>query len=274
MDTKYTTDGKKVVVIGKLNAQETIVQEIFVIGESEIPSGEHFVTKSLHDAPAVSWKEKKIKEIDATLASKETRLEELRQKTDRAIAVLSSKLNMIEQTAKNINEDAFRMASDVMAGRIKYVVKGSYSIGLMTFEEFEESIRQANDYGRFEGFRLLSLYGKYSPEGYTLQDWESPKGNLAWQLHSYSDGSGGRNPVYLFVEKADALAKVKELVEAASSAQYSEDHVKILRSLDLPLDSEKLAKFEASRLSSAQAVLKEAEERFQKAKEALAKVQS
>ena len=64
MEIKFTTDGKKVIVIGSLNSQEKIVQEIFIVGGSEIPSGEHFVVKSLHDAPAVSWKEKNIKEIE------------------------------------------------------------------------------------------------------------------------------------------------------------------------------------------------------------------
>ena len=61
---KYTSDGKKVAIVGKLNAQETIVQEVFVSGESEIPSGENFIVKSLHDNPVVSWKEKKTQEIE------------------------------------------------------------------------------------------------------------------------------------------------------------------------------------------------------------------
>ena len=52
-EIKYTDDGRKVVVLGALNKQEKIVQEIFVIGEQEIPSGENFVVKSLHDAPAI-----------------------------------------------------------------------------------------------------------------------------------------------------------------------------------------------------------------------------
>jgi hypothetical protein len=44
-EIKFTADGKKVVVIGSLNSQEKIVQEIFVFDGSEIPSGEHFVVK-------------------------------------------------------------------------------------------------------------------------------------------------------------------------------------------------------------------------------------
>lgn len=39
-DIKYTGDGKKVLVVGKLNAIQTIVQEIFVSAGQEIPSGE------------------------------------------------------------------------------------------------------------------------------------------------------------------------------------------------------------------------------------------
>ena len=55
---KYTTDGKKVVVIGDLNQTEKIVQEIFVTEDgAEIPSGERFVVKSLLDEPAKSWQE-------------------------------------------------------------------------------------------------------------------------------------------------------------------------------------------------------------------------
>lgn len=63
-ELKFTSDGKKVVVIGSLNSQEKIVQEIFVVDGSEIPSGEHFVVKSLHDAPVISWKEQELKKLN------------------------------------------------------------------------------------------------------------------------------------------------------------------------------------------------------------------
>ncbi len=56
---KFLTDGRKVAVLGKLNNAEYIVQEIFVTpaGE-EIPSGENFTAKSLHDAPIESYHKK------------------------------------------------------------------------------------------------------------------------------------------------------------------------------------------------------------------------
>ena len=56
METKFLSDGRKVVVVGALNNQETIVQEVFVTQQGdEIPGGERFVVKSLHDQPVESW---------------------------------------------------------------------------------------------------------------------------------------------------------------------------------------------------------------------------
>lgn len=52
---KYTTQGKKVRIMGKLNSTEYIVQEVFVDDKgNEIHAGENFVTKNLLDAPAKS----------------------------------------------------------------------------------------------------------------------------------------------------------------------------------------------------------------------------
>ena len=68
---KYTTDGKKVVVIGDLNQTEKIVQEIFVTKDGdEVPSGERFVVKSLLDEPAKSWKEIKLEQIEKDYTTK------------------------------------------------------------------------------------------------------------------------------------------------------------------------------------------------------------
>lgn len=68
MEKKYLSDGRKVVIVGKLNNQETIVQEIFVTNNgSEIPSGENFVVKSLHDEPIMSYQKKKEKELELSI---------------------------------------------------------------------------------------------------------------------------------------------------------------------------------------------------------------
>ena len=73
---KYTSDGKKVVVVGALNSKETIVQEVFVQGETEIPSGENFVVKSLHNSPSISWKEKNLLDLEKKYETIKTKCQE------------------------------------------------------------------------------------------------------------------------------------------------------------------------------------------------------
>lgn len=130
-EIKFTTDGKKVVVIGSLNSQEKIVQEIFIVDGSEIPSGEHFVVKSLHDAPAVSWKEKNLKELD-------DRYEKLRRQYDTDIDMLNKKLRnessvlrlkleqQIKLGGKLPNSNLSRLI-DFLSGNITHVVIDTYS---------------------------------------------------------------------------------------------------------------------------------------------------
>jgi hypothetical protein len=78
MSHKFTADGRKVAVVGALNAKETIVQEIFVTDGTEFPAGEHFVVKTLLDAPAETYKakeERRVLESIKTLEGTKARLE-------------------------------------------------------------------------------------------------------------------------------------------------------------------------------------------------------
>lgn len=89
---KYTTDGKKVVVIGDLNQTDKIVQEIFVTEQGdEIPQGERFVVKNLLDSPAKSWVEsellqafqnKKKENFNKNIRDTEARLEEYKRQLE------------------------------------------------------------------------------------------------------------------------------------------------------------------------------------------------
>lgn len=56
---KYTKEGKKVAIVGKINNTQWIVQEIFVSGDNEFPSGENFVVTSLLDVPAETYQSRK-----------------------------------------------------------------------------------------------------------------------------------------------------------------------------------------------------------------------
>lgn len=175
MSMKYTTDGKKVVVIGKLNATETIVQEIFVGTDgSEIPSGEQFVTKSLHDKPVVSWSEKRTAEIKAALARWEKQLDDVMTRVRVEERKAHARINALSVVATKATAESFALLEDFVAGRITHVLidceYGDCRIAL-----FNDLVSEDREYPEY--IKLLSLFGKSD-------------GTLQWRIHQYYDYSG------------------------------------------------------------------------------------
>ncbi|MEB0170054.1 hypothetical protein [Pseudomonas sp. CCC4.4] len=210
-DIKYTDDGKKVIVVGKLNAQQTIVQEIFVSAGQEIPSGENFVVKSLHDQPAESWKEKNLREL-------ELRYEKSRKTLEADIAQQASRLTMIKEKAKlhadalfkfvtNSNEGQLGLLKKVMSGQITHVFVSGYSPEIFEWDGGKKTYDIDNYHGRAEikGIKLLSLFG-YSD------------GDLEYRLHTYRDGSGGSEQVFPAASYKEALALAQAECDLQSAA--------------------------------------------------------
>ncbi|HEN3351269.1 TPA: hypothetical protein ACKBO6_004487, partial [Yersinia enterocolitica] len=91
METKFLSDGRKVVIVGQLNNQETIVQEVFVTAAGdELPGGERFVVKSLHDVPVESYLSKEKARQEAALAKAKAAIESV----NREIADTRNKLSL------------------------------------------------------------------------------------------------------------------------------------------------------------------------------------
>jgi len=210
-DIKYTDDGKKVLVVGKLNAQQTIVQEIFVSAGQEIPSGENFVVKSLHDAPAESWKEKNLRELEA-------RYEKQKKNLEQEIDQQHSRLTMIKGKAKHhadalfqfvekSDEGSLDLLKKVMSGQITHVFVSGHSPEI--FEWYGDNGPYEIDryHGRMElkGIKLLSLYG-YS------------EGDLEYRLHTYRDGSGGSEQVWPTTSYQEALTMAQAACDEQADA--------------------------------------------------------
>lgn len=194
-EIKYTTNGKKVVVIGSLNSQEKIVQEIFVIDGSEIPSGEHFVVKSLHDAPAVSWEEKNTKSIKENYEAAKNRFEQDERKLKLAWKEMQvkvkEKLNWAASFLKSAHPEHFQLLTDYIVGDIKWIVIIDYSPKIIPFEVFEKE---------YDGqLRLISLFGRSG-------------GDVTYGQGSYSDHSGSRENFIPFTDYEAAFDKFKSLV--------------------------------------------------------------
>lgn len=223
MEIKYTTDGKKVVVLGNLNSQEKIVQEIFVIDGKEIPSGENFVVKSLHDAPAISWKEKRIKEIDDEYKEAQFRqdneIKTLKARFKTISSELREKISESGKLLKNVSPESFDTLVNYLTGEIKWIVKTGYSPELIEFKDFIQTYE--------DKLRLVSLYGRSD-------------GSLTYAIGEYSDWSGGHKIFKPFVNYEDALVYFKNQL---LQNDVSWDRLKMAKQYNIELNKDKIEKF-------------------------------
>lgn len=209
MESKFLSDGRKVTIIGQLNNTEWIVQEVFVTAQGdEIPSGERFTAKSLHDSPVETYKdrqEKKLNESIRTLQNKETAVQESIKKLERErIAyekTFKSTKALSDSLLKQIDEGAFNLLCDVMAGNVKYLVEDS-GYGVYEPKLFLDAIKSYDSYDI--EIKLLSLFGRSN-------------GSLVYKMSQYYDGSGGSREVIL-IRTDEELAqyytnKVKAIYE-------------------------------------------------------------
>lgn len=189
-EIKYTTYGKKVVVIGDLNQTEKIVQEIFVTNDgAEIPSGERFVVKALLDEPAKSWKQVELEKLEQRYERVkkdwEQKIESLRRDKGLAYNALKERVKWLRNIAKEPHQqelkDAISRIADFLSNNNKWIVVDDYSEYIL--EPFnDEGVNRLDrmEYGygspRYDSMRLLSLYG-------------DSNGKLSYRISSYSDGS-------------------------------------------------------------------------------------
>ena len=225
MEIKYTKDGRKVVVIGKLNNHETIVQEIFVKEDgTEIPGGENFVVTGLVDEYVISYKEKRLKEIEEKTINAEksynATMKSLRKKEKEEMGLLRAKLEMIRGYIKNINIEAFDMVEDFLMGNYKYYILERWNPEIKEFnlEEMTMGDDECLD------FKLISLCGRSN-------------GDLAWRINEYFDGSGFRRTMWVFKGIEEAKEKLKEIIE--SYEKYSIEQITELKKWNIPLNVEK-----------------------------------
>lgn len=198
---KYTNDGKKVVVIGSLNSKETIVQEIFISDGSEVPSGEHFVVKSLHDAPAISWQEKTLKDLKKRFESER---ESLLNKTDslqKEVRHQNKNLRLLVQKnrkyAKLIGDDCFETLIKFICGEITHVVEAGWSdYKIKLFGD----VVSTDKYDYYDdNLKMVTLFGR-SDYGFD------------WKINRYSDGSGSNRTIIPCSSYKEALNVLECLI--------------------------------------------------------------
>ena len=217
---KYMSDGRKVVVIGQLNTVESIVQEIFVTEQGdEIPSGERFTTKDLHDKPVISYKKKEEIKLEETLAklkqNKDTlysEIEKMKEQRKANAALLKASNSHIKTLFDD--EQTFDLFADVVAGNIEYATQDCNFEYLSEIIPFEKAVSQTKEYHseNFEEIKLLSLFG-------------NSDGDLSYRLYDYRDGSGSSRKFKFFRNKQEVIKYLEEYMEKKD----------VLREYDLPI---------------------------------------
>ena len=244
MEIKYTQEGKKVVVVGELNQNDKIVQEIFLteIGD-EIAQGDRFVERNLLDSPIKSWKETKLEQLESEF-EKEKREWESKIKTlinDKKLVYqsLSARVKWLRNVAKEPDRDmqfikAINIIASFLDGTDKWVFVEDYNRWHFErfsedgvnklFEKYERGYRDNVDFDRM---RLLSLFG-------------NSDGNITYKISEYA-GSNSSKEVEFFKSEEEGLIFLQQKINIIE--EYSSDTIKNAEKFNLKLDQDKLKKY-------------------------------
>lgn len=260
METKFLSDGRKVVVVGALNNVETIVQEIFVSPSGdEVPSGERFVVKSLHDSPVETYLSKEKARQEQALEKAKLTLESVNREISDTRNKLSFWRDMIKQVkafSENINEKDLSFFADVMTGKVKYAVKNDYRIpSIQNFSDYMSVID--SDYGnkKYEGIRMMSVLG-------------NSNGEIAMRVNRYGDGSGDYEDVNFFhvYEEAKAFVKSRAL-KLIEGGGISLEEFKQCKKIGIEFNHDEMVKIKDKLCSSGEKRLNDLTLKFNESKE-------
>jgi hypothetical protein len=230
MDKKYLSDGRKVAVIGQLNNQESIVQEIFVTESGdEIPSGERFTTKSLHDAPVKSYKQKEEERATANIASLKGEVDKINREISESRRRMSAWKDMFksaENLSGRIDSATLETLDKFFSGRINFVVETGWR---PLINDLVETVSDEDNWGgriKYDGLKLISLMGKSD-------------GDLEFRLNQYRDGSGSSRVVSF----CETIEEARGVVHQAYIDSLQTDRPKgldyVLSAIDLGVQFEK-----------------------------------
>lgn len=256
-EIKYTNDGKKVVVLGNLNSQEKIVQEVFVVDGTEIPSGEHFVVKSLHDSPSISWKEKNLIDIEEkynkTYTQKSKEYDKLCDEFYFKTRVVKEKLSFLSKLETNLSESKFEQFINFVSGDFKFIVVERY--GYLEISDFDSTVATKN-YGRFESLRLLSIFGKTN-------------GELCYKMNDYYDGSGSWITVYPCKTMESAIKIVNERFSSLIEGGLTDSLLKMADKYNIEIPIDKMKEYKLKKKNYINENIRNVQQQMEKLKQDL-----
>ena len=264
METKFTKDGKKVAVIGKLNNEQWIVQEIFVEGGKEFPAGENFTAKTLLDKPADTWEKRELTKLSDRKGKLEREIEKLEKKSTivRKKSRICEVINFNTEKYKDIDIEQLEIVLDFMSGNITHVAISRYSEYKIV--ELADLLADTDRYD-INGLKLLSLFGCHKRGERYIGGKDDFSCDLGWSISHYRDGSGGARQIYPCRSYEEAVAKLNDLIALEDKATCY--NIKSKEEYELSYPTEEAIKvFRVATLESAEKKLKSKEDEVSKAK--------
>ncbi len=256
-EIKYTNDNKKVNVIAKVNNSDYIVREVFIVDGKEIASGENFVVSSVHDAPVVSWKEKHLKEMEERYESERKTIDRNLDTLRKSYNIQKDRLSGLSSYLRKVTDEnvfkAFELVSDVLTGKIEWVVKEQYSsYEVIKFEDLKIT---------YDGtLKLMSLFG-------------DDTGDFSLRLNQYRDGSGsGWETVHLFKDKKSAMAKFTELLNGEK--QLSDTTYETAKKYGIKISKEKLKAYKDYKINNIKTSMERAKQGIEADKKKIKEIEA
>ena len=189
----YLEDGCEIEVLERTK-NGVIIRRLYESADGEGEAGDPEIVARVFDAPPTERRAKHVKELE----SQESQLRV-------SIAEKRKELSDLESNKKRIallaaQNAALGRVSDFVEGKIThYLMKhwGGYAI---VAAEPGGGIPYKDDYGRIEGTKLLTLFGRSV--------------DFAWGLNRYNDGSGSNYECEPFCSLDEAKAKLQGIVDA------------------------------------------------------------
>ena len=193
-DIVFSEHGQRFVFVAEDNG-DYIVRPTMETDEEEPWEGKPITLGKIFAAAPREVYDKTIETLDTKIAALESQKRALEEE------IRKSKFDETERKKRIMVNAALERIDDFLAGNIKYIVFGEYDVRI---EPFDQAMRyKDNDYEKVPSqIKLLSLFG-------------DTKGDLAWKLNRYSDGSGsGNDTVHPCVTFEQAQETAKTLIDS------------------------------------------------------------
>lgn len=214
-ELKYLADGSAVYVVEELKNGQFLVSDILLdeYGEETLDYGVH-IADYVYDVAPVKLYSKDIVDLNNSIS----KLKDEEKAVKDRISSLNSKEKYVLDKLKNF--DKLQYLLDFIDGKITHYVFIRW--GGIEIVEYKNT---GSEYSR--DMRLLSLFG-------------DAKGNIAWRLNQYSDGSGGNTEVIPCLSYEMALSEAQKVIDrfVDEKTNYRRDTIEAAKKYNLNISQE------------------------------------